>query len=103
MHLRYWAHDLGYRGHWLTKSRQWSTTLGALRRARQAWREQQRLIRRAKHGGAEEPGLLEASWEFVGTGWTTPGDAYLAEQARLARSEARCSAREQRRQELSEV
>ena len=29
--LRRWAHTLGYRGHWSTKSRHYSTTLGALR------------------------------------------------------------------------
>lgn len=36
--LRRWAHALGFRGHWLTKSRHYSTTLGALRTARANWR-----------------------------------------------------------------
>lgn len=33
--LRQWAHCLGYRGHWLTKSRHYSTTFGSLRASRQ--------------------------------------------------------------------
>lgn len=33
LNLQRWAHDLGHRGHWLTKSRRWSTTFRALRRA----------------------------------------------------------------------
>src|SRR6266542_1230618 len=32
--LRRWAHMLGFRGHWSTKSRRYSTTFTALRRAR---------------------------------------------------------------------
>jgi hypothetical protein len=33
LRLRQWAHMLGFRGHWSTKSRRYSTTLTALRRA----------------------------------------------------------------------
>ncbi|MEE1741889.1 hypothetical protein PUR49_36050 [Streptomyces sp. BE147] len=36
-----WAHVLGFRGHFSTKSRHYSTTLGALRDARRAWRTEQ--------------------------------------------------------------
>ncbi|MFG2282471.1 replication initiator [Streptomyces asoensis] len=36
-----WAHMLGFRGHFSTKSRRYSTTLGALRAARRAWRTEQ--------------------------------------------------------------
>jgi hypothetical protein len=32
--LRRWAHQLGYGGHFLSKSRRFSTTFGALRQAR---------------------------------------------------------------------
>jgi hypothetical protein len=35
--LRRWAHMLGYRGHFATKSRRYSTTMRALRRARRDW------------------------------------------------------------------
>ncbi len=36
-----WAHMLGFRGHFSTKSRCYSTTLGALRDGRRAWRTEQ--------------------------------------------------------------
>jgi hypothetical protein len=36
--LRPWAHILGFGGHFSTKSRRYSTTLGALRQARRDWR-----------------------------------------------------------------
>ena len=35
--LRHWAHMLGYRGHFATKSRRYSTTMRALRTARRNW------------------------------------------------------------------
>jgi hypothetical protein len=34
LRLRDWAHTLGFRGHWLTKSRRYSTTFSVLRDAR---------------------------------------------------------------------
>jgi len=37
LRLRLWAHTLGYRGHWATRSRRYSTTLKALRKARRQW------------------------------------------------------------------
>jgi hypothetical protein len=37
LRLRKWAHMLGFGGHFSTKSRRYSTTLGALRRARVAY------------------------------------------------------------------
>jgi hypothetical protein len=50
--LRRWAHMLGFGGHFSTKSRRYSTTLGALRRARIDWREERRrrrdLLRRPR-------------------------------------------------------
>jgi hypothetical protein len=46
LRLRAWAHMLGFRGHWSTKSRRYSTTMGALRRARVAFAKR----RRAKDG-----------------------------------------------------
>ena len=36
LRLRRWAHQLGFGGHWSTKSRRYSTTFTALRRARVA-------------------------------------------------------------------
>jgi hypothetical protein len=37
LRLRKWAHMFGFGGHFSTKSRRYSTTLGALRRARVAY------------------------------------------------------------------
>jgi hypothetical protein len=42
LRLREWAHMLGFGGHWSTKSRRYSTTLGALRAARATHAEAQR-------------------------------------------------------------
>ncbi|MFC3994572.1 replication initiator [Nocardiopsis sediminis] len=41
-HLRRWAHTLGFRGHFATKSRRYSVTMGALRAVRRQWRARQR-------------------------------------------------------------
>jgi hypothetical protein len=38
LNLRRWAHMLGFRGHFLTKSHRYSTTFTALRRQRRTWR-----------------------------------------------------------------
>ncbi|GAQ61071.1 hypothetical protein SsS58_01418 [Streptomyces scabiei] len=67
LHLRAWAHTLGYRGHILTKSRAYSTTYAALR------------AERAHHvGHAEIPGTaVERTWRYSGSGHT-PGAALIA-------------------------
>lgn len=44
LRLRAWAHMLGFRGHFSTKTRRYSTTLGALRTARAEWRRLQAAI-----------------------------------------------------------
>ncbi len=98
--LRRFAHMLGYRGHWSTKSRRYSTTMRDLRAARRAW------ITVRRHGpGAQldrdgrplppEGTVTIGSWEYAGSGYTTLGDAWLAsslaaqtrEQRRIAREE----------------
>jgi hypothetical protein len=38
LNLHRWAHMLGFRGHFLTKSRRYSTTFAAIRRERHTWR-----------------------------------------------------------------
>lgn len=92
--MSHWVHMLGFRGHFATKSRRYSVTLGALRRARQ---RAQRLLVRAEEAGqpldlAEieaqlmadeevETTLVIGDWRFAGTGWETPGDAALARAA----------------------
>ena len=89
---------LGFRGHFATKSRRYSTTLGRLRTERRRWRIAQ--LQRPAHGplveleadldpDGEETTLVIGSWTFAGIGWRTAGDAALAaESAALAREYA---------------
>jgi hypothetical protein len=95
LRLRAWAHMLGFGGHWSTKSRRYSTTMGALRRARVAFAKR----RRAKDGvpldawGRPEDDdqvVIVASWVYVGAGYETEGERWLA-------LSAAARAREQRR------
>jgi hypothetical protein len=65
LRLRAWAHMLGFRGHFSTKSRRYSTTLGALRDARAEWRRSQAAPQLPKEG---ETTLVLAHWVFAGTG-----------------------------------
>jgi hypothetical protein len=65
LRLRAWAHMLGFRGHFSTKSRRYSTTLGALRDARADWRRAQAAPAVPQDG---ETTLVLAHWVFAGTG-----------------------------------
>ena len=56
--LRRWAHMLGFRGHFATKSRRYSTTLRALRTARVTWRRRQH--RTVEHRGGNDPHRRQA-------------------------------------------
>jgi hypothetical protein len=94
LRLRAWAHMLGFRGHWSTKSRRYSTTFTVLRRSRVAFAKR----RRAKDGvpldawGRPEDDqavVVVASWVF-GAGYQTEGERWLA-------LSAAAQAREQRR------
>ncbi|MFI1481425.1 replication initiator [Streptomyces sp. NPDC020747] len=73
LRLRAWAHMLGFRGHFSTKSRRYSTTLGALRTARADWRREQ--VNPAPQN-AEETTLVLAHWVFAGTGLSS-AEAWL--------------------------
>ena len=105
LRLRSWAHMLGFGGHWSTKSRRYSTTMGALRRARVTFAKH----RRARDGvpldafGQPEDDqavIVIASWSFVGAGYATEGERWLAlsaaararEERRVAREELRITA-----------
>ncbi|MEV8376730.1 replication initiator [Kribbella sp. NPDC056861] len=74
--LQRWAHMLGFGGHFSTKSRQYSTTLKALREARSNWRRERH--RTAEHTGATETTLIVGNFTYADTGWRTMGDALLA-------------------------
>ncbi len=66
LRLRAWAHMLGFRGHFSTKSRRYSTTLGALRDARAEWRRAQAAAGTPK--GETSTAYVLAHWVFAGTG-----------------------------------
>ncbi|MEU6516839.1 replication initiator [Streptomyces sp. NPDC046978] len=74
LRLRAWAHMLGFRGHFSTKSRRYSTTLGALRDARAEWRRAQATPATPQDG---ETTLVLAHWVFAGTGLST-AETWLA-------------------------
>jgi hypothetical protein len=102
LRLRKWAHMLGFGGHFSTKSRRYSTTLGALRRARVAYA----IRRRRGHalpldawGRPEDDQavIVVASWSYIGSGYQTTGEAWLAASAAARAREARRIAREELR------
>lgn len=73
--LRRWAHTLGYRGHWSTKSRHYSTTLGALR-------DERRQFAKHRNGEPEPEGVVSlGDWRYRGIGHQTAADAWLADSA----------------------
>jgi hypothetical protein len=100
LRLRQGAHLLGYRGHFLTKSRCYSTTFRALRAARRFWtarRRQGPTVPLDQDGRLlpREGAVLVAAWEYQGRGYSTAADAWLAgcigrqhrEMRRVAREE----------------
>jgi Replication initiator protein, pSAM2 len=100
LRLRAWAHMLGFRGHWSTKSRRYSTTMTALRRARVACAKR----RRARDGTPldawgrpedDQAVIVVASWSYVGAGYQTEGEAWLALSAAARARERRRVAREE--------
>lgn len=92
--LRQWAHMLGYRGHFSTKSRHYSIRLGDLRQARADFRaEQARLITGAPPPDPEKTVTVDA-WHYAGSGHRH-GETFWAEVARQRIAIARKIAREQ--------
>jgi hypothetical protein len=92
--LRRWAHMLGYRGHFATKSRRYSTTMRALRAARRDWHRRQQPNYRLHRDTAV---VTETRLEWAGRGWRTAGDALLALSAAAQAREHRRIAREESR------
>ena len=108
-----WAHMLGFRGHFSSKSRRYSVTLGRLRRARVRF---QRCLASAKTEGRTldarhvedlledddtETTLVVGHWTYAGSGWDTDGDAELARAAAARAREyalERAIARHEKRQ-----
>jgi hypothetical protein len=90
--LRRWAHMLGYRGHFATKSRRYSTTMRVLRAARWDWVRRQQPT--AKRDG-DRTVITVTDLHWAGRGWRTTGDALLALSAAARAREQRRIAREE--------
>ena len=102
LRLGKWAHMLGFGGHFSTKSRRYSTTLGALRRARVTY-----IIRRRRGNTVpldawgrpedDQAVIVVASWRYLGCGYQSTGEAWLAASAAARAREARRIAKEELR------
>ena len=96
LRLRAWAHMLGFGGHWTTKSRRYSTTMGALRRARAIWTARQRgqdLLGVDQDQEGAETIVVLREWAYRGAGYQTPGEAALANAIAAYTREQRRTAR----------
>jgi hypothetical protein len=100
LRLRAWAHMLGFGGHWSTKSRRYSTTFTVLRRARVQFAKR----RRARDGipldawdrpEDDQAVIVVASWIYVGSGYASEGERWLALSAAARAREMRRIAREE--------
>ncbi|NKQ25618.1 replication initiator protein RepSA [Streptomyces galbus] len=93
-----WAHMLGFRGHFSSKSRHYSTTLGALRQERAVYRAAQEREALGLEDTEPDTVLVLADWQYAGHGHT-PGESVLAatiaRDLQLNRETARDALREQ--------
>ncbi len=78
LRLRPWAHMLGFRGHFSTKSRRYSTTLGALRTARRQWRTKEMLRAHGIRADDAENVIIEGHWMYAGRGYSEGEAVYAA-------------------------
>ncbi|MCL2092213.1 MAG: hypothetical protein FWH11_13605 [Micrococcales bacterium] len=85
-----WARTLGFRGHFSTRSRRYSVTLGTLRRARRRFQhlratDPERLdtadLETRLLADDTETTLVVGQWTFIAAGWDNPGDKALADAA----------------------
>jgi hypothetical protein len=100
LRLRKWAHMLGFGGHFSTKSRRFGTTLTALRRARATYAARRRRRAKALASRDDETKDIEVTvvlgvWRYVGSGYRTEGEAWLARSAAADACEQRRVAREE--------
>ncbi|MFI6325502.1 replication initiator [Nonomuraea sp. NPDC050556] len=77
LRLAEWAHMLGFRGHFSTRSRAYSTTLGALRAAREVHARDHEITTGRLPLFDEDTVLVVSEWEYAGKGHSA-GDQLLA-------------------------
>ncbi|MEV0503276.1 replication initiator protein RepSA, partial [Streptomyces spectabilis] len=94
--LRDWAHMLGFRGHFSSKSRRYSTTLGALRQVRADYRaaQQRQALGLPDPDDPDATTLTLAHWTYAGHGHT-PGESWLAASIHRDLQASRDTAREE--------
>jgi hypothetical protein len=73
--LRLWSHMLGFRGHFLTKSRRYSLRFADVRDARKAFTLRRRLD---ELGVSEDEVIVVNDWRAIGHGHSNTGDVMLA-------------------------
>ncbi len=105
LNLRKWAHMLGFRGHFSTKSRRYSTTLGTLRDTRRQWRlntAHQRVLAELPPRERTETTTLvtDSAWQYLGLGYT-PGEELLAAQVRHVLGHGQLSVQEEAKAETT--
>jgi hypothetical protein len=95
--LRRWVHMLGFRGHFASKSRRYSVTLGSIRAERRQYRQRQAAeqLRELGDDRDQDTTLVVGRWEFAGLGYLTGGDAALALSAAARARERRQTARDE--------
>ncbi len=96
-----WSHQLGYGGHWLTKSRRYSTTFTRLRHARVLWAQRRQLEAMAQMDPwdrlrAAARTVVWTRWQVKGIGHPDAATHLLAATARRDAIAARTARAEQR-------
>lgn len=91
---------LGFGGHFSTKSRRYSTTLGALRAVRRAYQRGESVESPVDQPARDDDrdgddAAVTLMWTFEGVGWLTTGDAALANTSAAMARERRQVAREE--------
>ncbi|MBP2474020.1 hypothetical protein JOF53_002892 [Crossiella equi] len=90
LNLRRWAHMLGFRGHFLTKSRRYSTTFKDIRGSQRAYRAAEALERL---GVTEDTVTVVNDWNFLTVGHRDDAErelaAAIAERAKTTRQQKR--------------
>ena len=87
-----WLHTLGYRGHITTKSRRYSTTMGALRTRRARWKSNQGSQGLASQHDSADAVSSQTLWCFDRAGHASLGDRVLVISAALRGIAARRTA-----------
>ncbi|WP_317135628.1 replication initiator, partial [Nonomuraea phyllanthi] len=78
LRLIHWAHMLGFRGHFSTKSRRYSTTLGNLRAAREEHARAEEISTGRLPLFDEDTVLVIVHWEYAGQGLSIGEQALAA-------------------------